>query len=154
MVTQSVPAMGVVSVEIGQDEDAVRPQDPTHLGQQIVLRRVVQVVQHQAGEHPVDRAVRVRQLLGEPSSPVHGEPGSPGPAGGASEGPPVRIETGQVQTRPLPCEGDEQVPGPASDVNDPHTGLGVREADHQLVQPADPEDAVHHVVERGQEPAP
>jgi hypothetical protein len=78
-----------------------------------------EVVEYEGGKHPVERSVRVRELLYETAVQPHGEPRPFGFPLGTGECLRIGIQADYLGARVEAFDEDRQVPGTAADLEDP-----------------------------------
>jgi hypothetical protein len=83
--------------EVHEVQTPARPQHTPHLGQGALLNALVEVVEHQGGQHPVDAPVRIGQLAGTSEVPLHVEPVTSGLPPGTAERERVGVEPDDVR---------------------------------------------------------
>ncbi|GAB3838494.1 hypothetical protein GCM10029963_04620 [Micromonospora andamanensis] len=144
--TPTVSGRDAVDVEHVQFTAA--PQHPPHLAQRPGAFVVVEMVQHERGEHPVDAVVGQRQRAGERLLVSDRQPAAGRLAAGAAQRGRIRIDAQRVGARQSVPERGQQVAGAAADLQDPLAGPEVGPVHQLSVDPADAREAGERIVER------
>jgi hypothetical protein len=137
-------------LDVGEHQLAARGQDPPHLGEHLRLGPGpgLDVVEHQAGQHPVERGVRVGQLLGVAVVEAHREPGSPRLAACSVQRALVGVDPDDLDVGMTLPGGDDEAAGATADIEHPQTGPQLGGREHGAVQGLDPGQPSDDVVER------
>src|SRR5262245_58087106 len=138
-------------VEVERVERAATSQHPPRLTERLLLHVQREVVKHEGREHPVERCLRVRQLVRENAIESHRKASLLRFSPCACERVGIRIEAHDLRSRMETLDEEREVPGPAADVEDVVSRLDVRLIDELPVRRLGPDQLAEDVVQ-GEQP--